>query len=88
MSGGENQRVAIARMIAKEPRLIFCDEPTSALDRENGALVADLLHRAAKTHEAVVLCVTHDDRLLPHADTVVEMEDGRLLTPPESEGSP
>ncbi|WP_291889840.1 ABC transporter ATP-binding protein [Maricaulis sp.] len=83
MSGGENQRVAIARMIAKEPRLIFCDEPTSSLDRDNGALVAALLHRAAKDHNAMVLCVTHDDRLVPHADRVIEMEDGHLKTDSE-----
>ena len=78
MSGGENQRVAIARMLAKDPKLIFADEPTSALDSANGQIVAELLHRSAKLHDAVVMCVTHDDRLLGHADRVVEMEDGAL----------
>ena len=80
MSGGENQRVAIARMLAKDPKLIFADEPTSALDSANGQIVADLLHRSAKLHDAVVMCVTHDDRLLTHADRVIEMEDGALKT--------
>ena len=80
MSGGENQRVAIARMLAKDPKLIFADEPTSALDSANGQIVADLLHRSAKLHDAVVMCVTHDDRLLTHADRVVEMEDGALTS--------
>ena len=80
MSGGENQRVAIARMLAKDPTLIFADEPTSALDSANGQIVADLLHRSAKQYDAVVLCVTHDDRLLGHADRVIEMEDGALIS--------
>lgn len=80
MSGGENQRVAIARMLAKKPSLIFADEPTSALDSGNGQIVADLLHRSARLHNAVVLCVTHDDRLLGHADRVITMEDGALTS--------
>ncbi len=79
MSGGQNQRVAIARMLAKNPKIIFCDEPTSALDRENGVRVAELLQTAAHNHNAVVLCVTHDDRLIPFADRVLDIEDGRIL---------
>lgn len=80
MSGGENQRVAIARMLAKQPSLVFADEPTSSLDGANGRMVADLLRRSAKIHDAVVLCVTHDDRLLGHADRVIVMEDGALTS--------
>ena len=78
MSGGENQRVAIARMFSKEPKLIFADEPTSALDSKNGRIVADLLHRSAKSHNAMVLCVTHDDRLSSHADRILTLEDGGI----------
>lgn len=78
MSGGENQRVAIARMFAKEPKIIFADEPTSALDSKNGRIVADLLHRSAKSHNAMVLCVTHDDRLSTHADRILTLEDGGI----------
>lgn len=78
MSGGQNQRVAIARMLAKQPSLIFCDEPTSALDSENGETVARMLKLAAHTHNAVVLCVTHDDRLRPFADRVLEIKDGEI----------
>lgn len=78
MSGGENQRVAIARMLAKEPKIIFADEPTSALDSKNGQIVADLLHRSAKNHDAMVLCVTHDDRLTGHADRILTIEDGKI----------
>lgn len=80
MSGGENQRVAIARMLAKDPKLIFCDEPTSALDGKNGAIVAELLKKAARAHDAMILCVTHDDRLRPYADRVLQIEDGRIIS--------
>jgi putative ABC transport system ATP-binding protein len=76
MSGGEKQRVAIARALAKEPQLLFADEPTSALDAENGQNVIDILHRIAAAHGTTVLCVSHDPRLVRHADRVLSMEDG------------
>lgn len=80
MSGGENQRVAIARTLAMDPKLIIADEPTSALDSVTGQVVVDLLHKAAKNHGAMVLCVTHDERLKKHADRLLRMEDGHLLS--------
>ncbi|WP_300614698.1 ABC transporter ATP-binding protein [Dokdonella sp.] len=80
LSGGEKQRVAIARALAKEPQLLFADEPTSALDAANGQIVIDTLHRIARTHGATVLCVSHDPRLISHADRVLAMEDGRILS--------
>lgn len=80
LSGGEKQRVAIARALAKEPQLLFADEPTSALDAANGQIVIDTLHRIARTHGATVLCVSHDPRLISHADRVLSMEDGRILS--------
>jgi putative ABC transport system ATP-binding protein len=79
LSGGEKQRVAIARALAKEPALVFADEPTSALDAANGQIVIDTLHRIARSHGATVLCVSHDPRLVAHADRVLAMEDGRIL---------
>lgn len=79
MSGGENQRLAIARALAKQPALIFADEPTSALDKENGRKVAELLHNSAKIHNAMVMCVTHDDRLVSSADRIITLEDGQLI---------
>lgn len=79
LSGGEKQRVAIARALVKQPRLIFSDEPTSALDSENGQIVISLLHRAALNDQATVLAVTHDPRLLSHADRVIHIEDGLIL---------
>ena len=84
MSGGEGQRVAIARMLAKQPSLIFCDEPTSALDRENGSIVVQLLRRAAIEKNAMVFCSTHDDRIVHFADRVIEVEDGVLIKDSEN----
>jgi putative ABC transport system ATP-binding protein len=79
LSGGEKQRIAIARALAKQPRLLFADEPTSALDGENGQIVIQLLQRAAKVHDAAVICVTHDPRLEAYADRIIHIEDGRIL---------
>ena len=80
LSGGEKQRVAIARALAKQPQLLFADEPTSSLDAANGQMIIDMLHRIAGTHGATVLCVSHDPRLISHADRVLAMEDGRILS--------
>lgn len=79
LSGGEKQRVAIARALAKNPELIFVDEPTSALDAANGMQIIDMLHRIARSHVAIVLCVSHDPRLIEYADRVLTMEDGNIL---------
>ncbi len=79
LSGGEKQRTAIARALAKQPQLLFADEPTSALDGANGRIVVDLLHRIARERGATVLCVTHDPRLHDHADRILHLEDGRIL---------
>jgi putative ABC transport system ATP-binding protein len=79
LSGGEKQRVAIARALVKEPALIFADEPTSALDKSNGQIVIDLLKRIAAERGATVLGVTHDPRLLSHADRVIHLEDGVVV---------
>jgi putative ABC transport system ATP-binding protein len=80
LSGGEKQRVAIARALAKEPQLLFADEPTSALDAANGQIIIDILHRIAHSHGTTVLCVSHDPRLVVHADRVLAMEDGSILS--------
>ena len=80
LSGGEKQRVAIARALAKRPTLLFADEPTSSLDAANGQITIDILHDIAKRHRTLVLCVSHDPRLISHADRVLMMEDGRILS--------
>jgi putative ABC transport system ATP-binding protein len=80
LSGGEKQRVAIARALAKSPALIFADEPTSALDSANGRVVIELLHQAARERDAAIVVVTHDPRLEAHADRIIHMEDGKILS--------
>jgi putative ABC transport system ATP-binding protein len=80
LSGGEKQRVAIARALAKDPVLLFADEPTSSLDAANGQTTIDILHDIARRHDTMVLCVSHDPRLISHADRVLTMEDGRILS--------
>ena len=71
--------MAIARALVKRPQLLFADEPTSALDAANGQIVIDTLRRIAHEHDTTVLCVSHDPRLVTHADRVLEMEDGVIF---------
>lgn len=79
MSGGEKQRVAVARALAKDPKVIFADEPTAALDWErNGCAVFELLARAAHERRSTVLVVAHDERIASRSDQVLRIEDGRL----------
>ena len=78
LSGGEKQRVVIARALAKQPQIIFADEPTSALDSKNGWQITAMLRDAALEEGASVVCVTHDPRLIEHATRVVRMEDGAV----------
>ncbi len=78
LSGGEKQRVAIGRALVMEPEFCFADEPTSALDWTHGEAVIRLLREAAHQRGTTVLVVTHDTRLLPYADRVFHLEDGRL----------
>jgi putative ABC transport system ATP-binding protein len=79
LSGGEQQRVAVARAIASSPSIVLADEPTAALDSENGHAVMALLARIAKEQSRSVLAVTHDPRTLGYADRVVRIEDGRIV---------
>jgi putative ABC transport system ATP-binding protein len=79
LSGGEQQRVAIARAIVGSPSAILADEPTGALDSENGLAIMAILAQVAKDPSRGVLVVTHDPRIVPFADRIVHIEDGRLL---------
>ena len=79
LSGGEQQRVAVARAIASSPSIVLADEPTAALDSENGHAVMALLSRIAKEQKRSVLAVTHDPRTLSYADRVVRIEDGKIV---------
>jgi putative ABC transport system ATP-binding protein len=79
LSGGEQQRVAIARAIVGNPSAILADEPTSALDGENGQAIMKVLAQIAKDQARGVLVVTHDPRIVPFADRIVRIEDGRIV---------
>ncbi|HXG03283.1 MAG TPA: ABC transporter ATP-binding protein [Candidatus Binatia bacterium] len=79
LSGGEKQRVAIARALAGRPPLILADEPTASLDWTNGRQVMELLHQAARVAGCTVVVVTHDPRVTPYLDVLVDLEDGRMV---------
>jgi putative ABC transport system ATP-binding protein len=79
LSGGEQQRVAVARAIVSSPSIVLADEPTAALDSENGHAVMELLARIAHEQNRSVLAVTHDPRTLGYADRVVKIEDGLIV---------
>ncbi|MGO9056592.1 MAG: ATP-binding cassette domain-containing protein [Candidatus Binataceae bacterium] len=78
LSGGEKQRVAVARALVRDPSLILADEPTAALDRQAGREVVEIMRRLAKERGAAMVMVTHDNRILDLADRIVGLEDGRL----------
>jgi putative ABC transport system ATP-binding protein len=78
MSHGEKQRVAVARAIAHSPMIVLADEPTASLDAENGAQITRLLADVACDAERIVAVVTHDPRILPVAQRIVRLEDGRI----------
>jgi putative ABC transport system ATP-binding protein len=79
LSGGEQQRVAIARAFVADPSVILADEPTAALDGDNGRTIMSILADTTRERERAVLVVTHDPRVMPFADRIVEIEDGLLV---------
>ena len=79
LSGGEQQRVSIARAIAKNPRILLCDEPTGALDYATGKTILKLLHDACKKHGKTVIIVTHNSALKEMADKVVYIKNGQAV---------
>jgi putative ABC transport system ATP-binding protein len=79
LSGGEQQRVAVARAIVGNPSLILADEPTAALDSENGQAVMTVLAGLAKDPSRAMFIVTHDPRIVPFADRILRIEDGRIV---------
>jgi putative ABC transport system ATP-binding protein len=86
LSGGEQQRVAIARAVVGHPSAILADEPTAALDAENGHAIMTVLARIAREPEHGVLVVTHDPRILPFANRIVRIEDGRIVADERGDG--
>lgn len=78
LSGGEQQRVSIARAIAKNPDILLCDEPTGALDSETGVMVLKLLLDMARNHGKTIVIVTHNQNIARMADVVIHVRNGRI----------
>ena len=78
LSGGEQQRVSIARAVAKNPKLLLCDESTGAIDYQTGKQVLKILQNMSRKEGATVIIVTHNSALAPIADRVIHMHDARV----------
>lgn len=78
LSGGEQQRVTIARALAKRPKLLLCDEPTGALDFETGKQILKILQDTARKNETTVVIITHNSAIAPMADRVIRINDAQV----------
>ncbi|HHX95300.1 MAG TPA: ATP-binding cassette domain-containing protein, partial [Clostridia bacterium] len=78
LSGGEQQRIALARAVAKNPDLLLCDEPTGALDLQTGIQVLKLLRDFCESYGKTVLIITHNSEIAKMADRIFYLRDGRL----------
>ena len=78
LSGGEMQRVSIARALAKEPKLLLCDEPTGALDSKTGENIINLLQETSRNEDVAVVMVTHNNEFKKYADTIIHLKDGQV----------
>ena len=78
LSGGELQRLSIARAVVKKPKLLLCDEPTGALDTQTGVKILRLLKDTAKENGITLIIVTHNSNLKDIADTVIQLKDGKI----------
>ncbi|WP_329022892.1 ABC transporter ATP-binding protein [Streptomyces sp. NBC_00690] len=81
ISGGQGQRVAVARALVTSPRVVFADEPTGALDSYSGERVMELLTEAARSTNAAVVLVTHETRVAAYSDREIVVRDGRTRDP-------
>ncbi|KAF0366452.1 ATP-binding cassette domain-containing protein [Pediococcus acidilactici] len=78
LSGGEQQRMAIARALAKNPKLLLCDEPTGALDYQTGKQILQLLHDASRKFKKTVIIITHNSAIAKMADRVIQINDAQV----------
>jgi putative ABC transport system ATP-binding protein len=79
LSGGEQQRVAIARSIILSPKLILADEPSGNLDSENSKLIIQLLFKYSKQNNSSLILVTHDQSIAKECDKIIEIKDGKII---------
>jgi len=79
LSGGEQQRIALARALANDPQLIFADEPTGNLDTANSEIINDIFIKLRDNYNKSLLIVTHNKELMKIADNLIEMKDGEIL---------
>ena len=85
LSGGEQQRVAIARAFANSPRILFADEPTGNLDSDTGGRIVELLEALNRESKTTIILVTHDHALAAHAQRIIRLSDGRVISDVETE---
>ncbi len=85
LSGGEQQRVSIARALAKNPQILLCDEPTGALDSETGVMILKLLLGMAKSYGKTIVIVTHNQSIAKMADIIIRVKNGKIRSVEEQD---
>lgn len=85
LSGGEQQRVSIARALAKNPKIVLCDEPTGALDSKTGVMILKLLKDMCDKYQKTIIVVTHNQNIAKIADVIVRLKNGKIKSYEEQE---